>query len=125
FDRIRENLKINDELKDKKSFTEVCNQSINETLSRTVLTSLTTFLVVIVLYFIGGGAVNDFSVVMLAGVVFGTYSSIFIATPVMIFFHQYVERVMSEAHELIVEEEIAERKGRKRKAGKQAQQEPA
>ena len=81
FDRIRENLGL---IK-KKSFLEIVNLSINQTLSRTMLTSLTTLCVVLTLYFFGGGAINDFALVMLAGVLIGSYSSIYIATPVMIF----------------------------------------
>ena len=84
FDRIRENLGL---LK-KKGFIEIVNLSINQTLSRTMLTSLTTLLVVLTLYFFGGGAINDFALVMLVGVLIGSYSSIFIATPVMIFWHK-------------------------------------
>ncbi len=84
FDRIRENL----DLLKKKDFLAIVNLSLNQTLSRTVLTSLTTIFVVLCLYVVGGGAINDFALVMLAGVIVGTYSSIFVATPVMIFWHQ-------------------------------------
>jgi preprotein translocase SecF subunit len=77
-DRIREDLK-----KDSKTdFAALCNRAMNATLSRTVLTSGTTLFVVIALYLFGGGAINDFAVMMLIGVVVGTYSSLFIATPI-------------------------------------------
>jgi SecD/SecF fusion protein len=80
FDRIREDLR-----KDPKTeFKALCNRAINQTLSRTVLTSLTTLIAVIVLFIFGGGAINDFALAMLIGVVAGTYSTIFIATPVML-----------------------------------------
>ncbi|MDR3220522.1 MAG: protein translocase subunit SecD [Candidatus Accumulibacter sp.] len=80
FDRIREDLR-----KDPKTeFKDLCNRAINQTLSRTVLTSLTTLIAVIVLFIFGGGAINDFALAMLIGVVAGTYSTIFIATPVML-----------------------------------------
>jgi SecD/SecF fusion protein len=80
FDRIREDLR-----KDPKTeFKELCNRAINQTLSRTVLTSLTTLIAVAVLFIFGGGAINDFALAMLIGVIAGTYSTIFIATPIML-----------------------------------------
>ena len=85
FDRIRENVGL---LGKKMKFLELINLSINQTLSRTVLTSITTLIVVFTLYFVGGGAINDFALIMLLGVIVGTYSSVFIATPVMILWHQ-------------------------------------
>jgi SecD/SecF fusion protein len=79
-DRIREDLR-----KDPKTdFKTLCNRAINATLSRTVLTSLTTLLALTVLFIFGGGSINDFALAMLIGVVAGTYSTIFIATPVML-----------------------------------------
>jgi len=85
FDRIRENLKRSRD----KSLKEVINDSINQTLSRTIITSGTVFLVVAVLYFMGGEVLRGFSFAMLIGVVVGTYSSIYIAAPILI---DYVER---------------------------------
>jgi SecD/SecF fusion protein len=79
FDRIREDLK----LMKGKSFKEICNLSINQTLSRTLLTSLTTLLSVAMLLVFGGGAIFDFALALLIGIVAGTYSSIFVATPVV------------------------------------------
>lgn len=80
FDRIREDLK-----KDHKTeFKALCNRAINQTLSRTLLTSITTLIAVLVLFIFGGGAINDFALAMLIGVVAGTYSSVFIAAPVML-----------------------------------------
>lgn len=79
FDRIREDLKVYR----KESYKNVINFSINETLSRTVITSLTTFLVVLCLNLFGGSVINDFSFALLIGVVVGTYSSIFIASPIL------------------------------------------
>ena len=93
FDRIRENIAL---LKNK-SYREIINFSINQTFSRTLITSLTTLLVVVVLYLFGGGAINDFALVMMVGVIVGTYSSIFIATPVMICWHEKKEREKSLA----------------------------
>ncbi len=80
FDRIREDLK----LVRGKTFMDICNLSINQTLSRTILTSLTTLIAVIVLLVIGGGAINDFAMALCIGIVVGTYSSIFVATPVVL-----------------------------------------
>ena len=76
FDRIRENLRR----KGKRSLSEIINSSINQTLSRTLLTSGTTLLVVLALFFFGGEIIHDFSFALLVGVFVGTYSSIFIAS---------------------------------------------
>lgn len=80
FDRIRENTA---RLRNKR-FDRVVNQSINETLSRTILTSLSVFLVTLCMNVIGTGSIRDFAFAMNVGVVVGTYSSIFIASPVLI-----------------------------------------
>jgi len=79
FDRIREDLKIYR----RESYANVINHSINETLSRTIITSLTTFVVVLSLYIFGGTVIHDFAFAMLIGIVVGTYSSIFIASPIL------------------------------------------
>ena len=80
YDRIRENMKG----AGKSVFLEMINSSINQTLSRTILTSLATMLVLISLFFLGGGVIHDFAFAMIIGVFVGTYSSIFIASPVVI-----------------------------------------
>lgn len=82
YDRIRENLKA----MKKRSFDYpiVINQSINETLSRTIITSGTTMLVVLILFFFGGEVIKDFAFALLCGIVVGTYSSIYIASPVLV-----------------------------------------
>jgi SecD/SecF fusion protein len=87
FDRIRENLrrKQYDAKKSKESYAQIINDSINETISRTLLTSFTTFIVVLVLFLSGVEAIAGFTFAMLVGVVVGTYSSIFIASPILIF----------------------------------------
>lgn len=84
FDRIRENLKAYR----REGYEEVVNRSINETLSRTLLTSLTTLIVVLALFFLGGEVIHDFAFALLVGVVVGTYSSIFVASPVLIFWQR-------------------------------------
>ena len=84
FDRIREKLRY-----DRRStFTELCNASINACLGRTVITSVTTFFAVAALFAFGDGSIFDFALVMLIGVVSGTYSSVFIATPIMMWWYR-------------------------------------
>jgi SecD/SecF fusion protein len=80
FDRIREDLRKDPKME----FKALCNSAINKTLSRTILTSLTVLISTLVLFVFGGGAINDFALAMLIGLVAGTYSTIFIATPVML-----------------------------------------
>ena len=77
YDRIRENFRL---LRNK-STEEIMNLSVNETLSRTIMTSVTVLLVLVSLFFLGGEVIHNFSIVLLFGVFFGTYSSIFIASP--------------------------------------------
>lgn len=77
YDRIRENFLLRED----DSTEEVMNVSVNETLSRTIMTSFTVFLVLLSLFFLGGEVIHNFSTALLFGVVFGTYSSIFIASP--------------------------------------------
>ena len=81
FDRIRENLKT---IK-KDSIIDTVNKSINESLSRTIVTSLTTFFVVLILYFFGGEVIRYFSFALIIGVLVGTYSSIFVASLVVVY----------------------------------------
>ena len=85
FDRVRENLR---RYKSQEN-TVIYNRSINETLSRTVITSLTTLLALFVIYFFGGAVLKDFALAMIWGVVIGTYSSIFIAVSSLTFFKIY------------------------------------
>jgi len=81
FDRIRENMRR----KGKTPLVEIINNSINQTLSRTILTSGTTLLVVVALFFLGGEIIHDFSFALLVGVMVGTYSSIFIASVFLVY----------------------------------------
>ena len=81
FDRIRENMRR----KGKTLFKDVINASINQTLSRTILTSGTTLLVVVALFFLGGEIIHDFSFALMIGVLVGTYSSIFIASVFLVY----------------------------------------
>jgi preprotein translocase subunit SecF len=83
-DRIRENMKK----MAREKLEKLINVSINETLSRTILTSGTVFLVLIALFFLGGGVIHDFAFALIIGVIVGTYSSVYIATPLVIFWEQ-------------------------------------
>jgi len=84
FDRIRENLRKSG----KSSFREVVNEGINQTLSRTILTSVTVFLVLIPLFILGGSVIHDFAFTLIVGAVVGTYSSIFVASAIVILWRQ-------------------------------------
>jgi SecD/SecF fusion protein len=79
FDRIRENMHKSED----HSLAKSINNSINQVLSRTIITGLTTGFVLIALYFMGGAVIHDFAFVLLAGILVGTYSSIFIASPIL------------------------------------------
>jgi preprotein translocase subunit SecF len=80
FDRIRENLRRFR----RRPFDQTMNISINETLSRTILTSGTTLIVVLALFILGGGVIHDFAFALLVGIVVGTYSSVFVASPILL-----------------------------------------
>jgi preprotein translocase subunit SecF len=84
FDRVRENLKLHRG----EDLEELMDSSINQTLSRTFITSGTTLLVVLSLYFFGGDVINTFAFVLLVGIIVGTYSSIFVASPVALWIHR-------------------------------------
>ena len=86
FDRVRENLKLLKNIDQKTIF----NKSINESLSRTIITSLTTFAVVFILYTAGGEVIRYFAFAMIVGVIVGTYSSIYVASPVVFLWQQRV-----------------------------------
>jgi preprotein translocase subunit SecF len=85
FDRIRENSRKNI----KQPLAQVINDSINQTLSRTILTAFTVFLVLLALFFLGGVVIHDFAFALLVGVVVGTYSSIFIASSIVLAWERF------------------------------------
>ena len=87
FDRIRENLKI---LR-RETFENLINTSINQTLSRTIITSFTTLIVVFILFVMGGEVIHNFAFALIIGVLIGTYSSIYVASPVIIEWHNRTE----------------------------------
>ena len=82
YDRIRENLNKYNKL----NISEIANISINETLSRTIITSVTTLLALMSIYILGGEILRGFSFAMILGVLIGTYSSIFVASPILKYF---------------------------------------
>ena len=84
FDRIRENLKLGV----RGTFKDVINQALNQTLSRTIITSGTVFLATLSLFIFGGGVINDFAFTFLIGIITGTYSSIYIASAFVLWWHK-------------------------------------
>jgi SecD/SecF fusion protein len=84
FDRIREDLKLGA----RGSFKDIINQALNQTLSRTIITSGTVFLATMSLYIFGGGVINDFAFTFLIGIITGTYSSIYIASTIVLWWHK-------------------------------------
>lgn len=86
-DRIRENIKL---LKREK-FSTIINISLNQTLSRTIITSLTTLLVVVLMFFFGGAGINSFAFALIIGITIGTYSSIFVASPLVLEYTNWKE----------------------------------
>ncbi len=87
-DRVRENIFKKQDL----TFEEVVNASINETITRSINTSATTLFALIAIYFFGGSTVKDFSLALIAGIVVGTYSSIFIAAPLLVTWYNFSRR---------------------------------
>jgi preprotein translocase subunit SecF len=88
FDRVRENLKAMRRV----PYAQLVNISINQTLSRTIMTSGLTFLAVLALYLFGGPVLNGFAFALVVGILVGTYSTVFIASPVLIFWQGVLER---------------------------------
>ena len=97
YDRIRENLnKFN-----KISISEISNLSINETLARTIITSVTTLLALTSIYILGGEILKGFSFAMILGVFIGTYSSIFVASPILKFFKVSYKTIEKEDEKIL------------------------
>jgi len=88
FDRIRENLKIYR----RESLASIINKSVNQTLSRTILTSGLTFVTVLALFLFGGQVLHGFSFALVVGIIIGTYSSVFIASPIVLFWHDFADQ---------------------------------
>jgi preprotein translocase subunit SecF len=84
FDRVREHLRINQTTKTKETFAETVGKSVSETFGRSINTSLTIFLALLALFLIGGETTRDFALTLIIGIIAGTYSSIFIASPLLV-----------------------------------------
>ncbi|HUD04313.1 MAG TPA: protein translocase subunit SecF [Candidatus Paceibacterota bacterium] len=89
FDRVRENLRRNEDLKLKKDFDTIVGESINQTFVRSINTSLTTLLAILVLYIVGPVSTQHFALALLIGITTGTYSSIFIGSPLLVTVYKY------------------------------------
>jgi len=100
FDRIREMMTLNRKKKNPDDEPTTSNLAINQTLSRSVITSFTVFLVVLALFFLGGEVIHGFAFALLVGVIAGTYSSIYIASPIMLAMPGNVKTAEEEAKEL-------------------------
>ena len=96
YDRVRDNLKKYSDIK----IYELSNISINETLSRTIITSVTTLLALFSIFFFGGAILKGFSLAMILGVIFGTYSSIFVAAPILNYTKVSQKSVVKEDKEI-------------------------
>ena len=94
FDRIRENYKFYSK---KETFSEIVNASVNQTLARSINTSLTTLLILFALYFLGGVTTKDFVLVMILGIAIGTYSSIFFASNIVALWNEIQENKRIQA----------------------------
>lgn len=99
FDRIRENLRMNRNAKE----NDEINRSLNSTLSRTINTSMTTFIVLLIIFIFGGGAIKGFIFALMIGVVVGTYSSVCIATPILIDFSKKSKKGLQEPEPEVIE----------------------
>jgi preprotein translocase SecF subunit len=95
FDRVRENLKKYSDIE----IFELTNLSINQTLSRTLITSITTLIALLSIYFFGGQILKGFSLAMILGVIFGTYSSIYIANPILVLLNVSQKTIIKEDNE--------------------------
>jgi preprotein translocase subunit SecF len=87
FDRIRENNRLNS----REKLGDLINRSVNQTLSRTVMTSGLTFLAVIALFLFGGPVLHGFAFALVVGILIGTYSSVFVASPIVLFWHNFAD----------------------------------
>src|SRR5438046_3423594 len=106
FDRIRENLK----LMRRESFASLINISVNQTLSRTVLTSGLTLLTALALWLFGGDVLNGFSFALVMGIIVGTYSSVFVASPILVFWQNFRGKGKPTATAPVTRETATQRK---------------
>ena len=92
FDRIRENLRLNEEHRRHEEFDEVVGRSITQTLTRSINTSVTVIIVLVALYFLGPAATKAFALTLIVGMIAGTYSSIFLASPLLVVWEKWSRR---------------------------------
>ncbi|MEI8338121.1 MAG: protein translocase subunit SecF [bacterium] len=92
FDRTRENLRLNESEKQKKEFDQIVGESVSQTFVRSINTSLTVLIALVILYFTGPAATKDFSLALLVGIIAGTYSSIFIGSPLLVTLQKFSSR---------------------------------
>jgi len=111
FDRIREDLKLGV----RGTFKELMNHALNRTLSRTIITSGTVFLATLSLYLFGGGVINDFAFTFLVGIITGTYSSIYIASALVLWWHKG-QRPTGGASQVVMDNAITASANRPAKA---------
>jgi SecD/SecF fusion protein len=113
FDRIRENL-----ARRRGNLGEIINLSVNEVLSRTIITSTTVLLVVVPVYFFGGVVLRDFALAMILGVIIGTYSSVFVASPFVFAWRKEVKRVEIKREKVVELSAQKQKRQERRSAGK-------
>lgn len=89
FDRVRENLRVNEETRTDEAFETTVGKSVAQTMARSINTSLTLLITLLALYLVGSGATKDFALLLVIGVVAGTYSSIFVASPLLVTFYKW------------------------------------
>jgi len=89
FDRVRENLRLNKEASTKEEFETIVGKSVTQTIVRSINTSSTLLITLLALYFVGSSATKDFALLLITGIIAGTYSSIFIASPLLVTFHRF------------------------------------
>jgi preprotein translocase subunit SecF len=92
FDRVRENLKLNRDGGVKEDFETTVGKSVHQTFGRSINTSLTIFITLLALYLVGGVATKDFALLLIVGIIVGTYSSIFVASPLLVTFQQFQKK---------------------------------
>lgn len=89
FDRVRENLRLNKENRGNEEFETIVGKSVTQTIVRSINISLTLLITLVALYFVGSGATKDFALLLVIGVIVGTYSSIFVASPLLVTFYKF------------------------------------
>jgi preprotein translocase subunit SecF len=116
FDSIRENLKLSR----REPLEQVINRSVNQTLSRTIMTSGLTFLTVMALFLFGGRVLHGFSFALVVGILIGTYSSVFVASPIVLFWHNWFDKRQKRAAVVVAPAKLSPAKESARKGSMKA-----